>query len=58
MIGWETPSFNHLTPKIPNTKMNAQATPPNITFVFHGDRMANSAPDGQKMNMGIMNSGR
>jgi hypothetical protein len=38
--------------------MNAQATPPNITFVFHGDRMANSAPDGQKMNIGIMNSGR
>ncbi|SUZ50437.1 uncharacterized protein METZ01_LOCUS3291 [marine metagenome] len=45
-------------PKIPKTMMNIQATPPNITLVFHGDRMASNAPDGQKINMGIIYSGR
>jgi hypothetical protein len=38
--------------------MKAQATPPNITLEFQGDRMARIAPAGQKINMGIMNSGR
>ncbi len=38
--------------------MNAQATPPSITFSFHGDRMASRDPAGHMMNMGSMYSGR
>ncbi|MCH2674441.1 MAG: hypothetical protein VYC44_10765 [Chloroflexota bacterium] len=52
------PSLSHLTAMTPPTIKNAQATPPNITLVFQGDLMASSDPDGHKMNIGIMNSGR
>jgi|TARA_B100001971_G_scaffold74969_1_gene69141 hypothetical protein len=38
--------------------MNAQATPPSITLLFQGDLMINKDPDGQKISIGSMNSGR
>ena len=58
MIGWYDPACNHLKPMTAPTIMTAQAAPPTIVLLFQGERRANIAPAGQKMNMGTMYSGR
>jgi len=57
-IGWYEPAWSHLNPAKAPTIKKAHATPPNITFWFQGDLMANRDPEGQKKNMGIRYSGR